>query len=58
MATITIDVEDNQTELDAIKQQFTDAGTALTTAIEQAQAAAAALQAFAISFSVSIPPSA
>lgn len=55
MATLSITVEDNQTDLDAIKQQVADASTALTSAIESGQAALAALQAFQINFTVSAP---
>lgn len=55
MATLSITVEDNQTDLDAIKQQVADASAALTSAIEAGQTALAALQAFQINFTVSAP---
>jgi len=59
MATITLDVEDNQADLDTLKGQIADSVTALSTAIEAGNAALASLQAFQIAFTVSVvPPSA
>ena len=55
MATLSITVEDNQTDLDVLKGQVNDAVNALTTAIQNGQAALAALQAFQIAFTVSAP---
>lgn len=56
MAQITIDIEDNQSDLDTLKGQIADSVTALSTAIEAGNAALASLQAFQISFTASVVP--
>jgi hypothetical protein len=56
MATISIDIEDNQADLDTLKTQIADSVTALSTAIEAGNAALASLQSFQISFTASVVP--
>lgn len=56
MAIININVDDNQAELDALKQQAADALASITDGITKAQAVAEALQAFQISFTASVAP--
>lgn len=55
MATLSITVEDNQADLDAIKEQAKAASDAVDSAITQLQTVAAALAAFQINFTVSTP---
>lgn len=55
MATLSITVTDNQADLDALKAQIKSASDALTSTIQAAQTALAALEAFEISFTVSAP---
>jgi hypothetical protein len=58
MQTISINIDDNQNDLDTLKGQIADSVTALSTAIEAGNAALTALQAFQISFTASVatPP--
>lgn len=56
MAIISIDIEDNQADLDTLKGQIATSVTALTNAIEAGNAALASLQAFQISFTASVVP--
>lgn len=55
MATLSITVEDNQADLDSLKQQAQAASDAVNSAIAQLQTVASALAAFQISFTVSAP---
>ena len=55
MATLSITVEDNQTDLDALKARVQPAADALTAAITELQAISAEFAAFQISFTVSTP---
>ena len=58
MATLTLNVDDNQADLDALKTQVQAAADALTAAISGGQTALAALQAFQITFTASVVPTA
>jgi hypothetical protein len=62
MQTISINIDDNQGDLDVLKGQIADSVTALSSAIEAGNAALASLQAFQISFTASVattqPPTA
>lgn len=49
MATISLEVQDNQTDLDTLKQQVASAEAALSAAL-------AAIQSFQISFTASVTP--
>lgn len=53
MAQISINVDDNEADLDLVKQHVAAAAAALSDAISAGQSALAELQAFQISFSVS-----
>jgi len=61
MAIISINVDDNQADLDALKEQITKASADFQTALTNAQAAIAAFESFQITFTASVastPPSA
>lgn len=58
MQTISINVDDNQADLDALKSQAQAASDALTAAIAQLETVSAALTAFQITFTASVAPSA
>ena len=58
MQTISINVDDNQADLDALKSQAQAASDALTAAITQLETVSAALTAFQITFTASVAPSA
>ena len=56
MAIISINVDDNQADLDALKSQITQASADFQTALTNAQAAIAAFEAFQITFTASVAP--
>jgi hypothetical protein len=58
MQTISINVDDNQADLDALKQRAQAASDAITAGITELQTVGAELQAFQITFTASVPPAA